>query len=102
MSQWDCEFKTEPHPARRMEFGKLVPVSKTMQQLMVKEGETWVRVAWCGMEPGRPVTFCVTASDEFAKAARDWVELNIGRPGSVGGNVDLRATLLDGEEDDDE
>ena len=101
MSQWDWEFKVEPHPARKLEYGQLVPVVKTMQQLMVKENDSWIRVAWCGMEAGRPISFCVNASDEFAEAARDWVELNIGRPGSVGGHVDLRAQLND-EDDDDE
>lgn len=79
MSGW--EFKIEPHPARRIVFGKPVVHIRDVQMLMVRDEDgRFVQVGYCGAEPGRPLTLLEDWGPEFLEAAAEFVTREVGPP----------------------
>jgi hypothetical protein len=78
--KFDWTFRTQPHPARRLVFGQLVPHIRDVLMLQVKEGENWRQIGYCGAQPGRPISLLERYPQEFQDSVREFVEREIGAP----------------------
>lgn len=94
--------KLEPHPARQEIHGVLVPIIKDQQQVMVNG----VRVAYCGVEPGKPLCFIREYPPTFVELVQADVERQLGGPcsgvNSAPGIVEKPKPAKDEEEDVDD
>lgn len=74
------EFRTQPHPARKIVFGKPVVLITDVLMLQVKDGDRWMQIGYCGAKPDRPCTLLGSYPDEFTEAVTAFVTEQIGAP----------------------
>ena len=102
----------QPHPAAAQRIAennrKFPGVEFTPQDVIdVQSVRVGNRIlAYCGYEPGRPVTFITPVPDAVARAVREFVAKEVGEPGRVAQPpelvVDPRREQAEADEDEDE